>query len=278
MEKFKEFFNKSNFPDKIYNILAGEEGTVEDAITLYEEAIPTVIKQKNSFYSKEEFDTEFSKHRRKLASDINKALGSFKPRNELEKLKWEDFVEEVKTHYATELDAVKTQTDDELKTTLHGLKSEKASLLEQINALEESIESQVQTKSAEYQKKYDELQKKVTFNSIFDKLEWRKDSGHRDKKWIEGEITALYEMHPDGKLTQNGGKQAVNFKGNGHFKTVEEAVVYLYENEQMGPKHKGSDGGGNGAPDGVTIVGNARIPGELSANARKMLESHQSKD
>jgi len=280
MKRLKVFWNKLNYPKEILDNLLLEEtednaADLDNPEEIAESFLQTqrkLILDNSGLFSKEHMDAEFIKHRKKLASDINKALNVGFTRSQLDELEWNDFMNKVKEFHETSVTSASKLTDNETQDLIHKLKSEKATLLEQVRALEDSVEDKVKQRTEELEREIATETVERLFNDTFNDQEfsWNDRTKKRDQFYIKQQILDNYEVHKDGRLTQNGGKDAVNFAGNGHYKNLKEAVKYLFETEGMSPQHKGGTGAGGSEP---VVVSKVKIEGDkIGDNAQSMME------
>lgn len=286
MSRLKEFWKKLNYPMTILDDLLqepeegkGDEDDLTDPVELATEFGETqrkLIVEKSGLFTKEHMDNQFNIHRKKLASDINKSIGLGLSRSELDELEWNDFTKKAGDFVATSITEANKHTDDKLKNLVHQLKSEKAALLEQVEGIESTVESKVAEATEAIERERDIEAKENLFNKVFnqEKFDWNDTRKKIDQSYVRNVVENNYEIHRDGTVTQNGGKEAVNLSGNGFFKNLDEVVTYLFETENLSAKHKGGTGGSGGAggEGPVVVVGKTRVAGKVSDNALAMQE------
>jgi len=273
-----EFWAKMNYPPDVLRTLLtpdyeGDEAPEDypDAALLansFAETQSKLFKSTSGLFTKEDMDVEFTKHRAKQISDINKAFGLGHSRSQLTDLEWKDVLTAAKAKVDADIQEATESTDETLKSKLHDLQNEKIKIMQEKVALEESIDTQVAAKTATLEAELNKESVDRLFHDIYDEFKWPEGSKHIYQDFIRNKVSSKYEIHRDGRLTMDGGKDAINFEGNGHYTHLKDAVKYLHESEGMDPKHKGGQGGRGGA----IFSGPASIEGELSENSKAMAE------
>lgn len=264
VKRIKAFFKAANYSDavldRILTIPEEDDQEPEDVNTIAQEHLSTqetLIIDKSGLFTEADVDTKFSKYRNSLKSQINKSLSMGLTRSELSELKMDGVLSKVSDFHKDAVTAASAATDQELKDENHELKVQNASLQEKVDGIEDLVSTQVAERTSVLEAERNEEKVVNLFNSLFakDKYKWAEgNKGKRDQFYIEQTMRGHVEIHGDGKVTQNGGKQAVNFAGNGHLETLEDGIDELYAREQMHPKHRGGGGGG-----GRTRVGKIEI-------------------
>lgn len=272
----KEFWGKMNYPPEMLTTLLtpDPEGEppedypdAEELAKQFSETQQKLFKSASGLFTKEDVDTQFAQYREKIISDVNKSLGLGYTRSQLSDVEWKGILAQAKAARDKAVEEATAATDETLKSKLHELGNEKIKILQEKEALEESIEAQVAAKTAALEAELNKESVDRLYHDIYDEFKWPEQSKHIYQSFIRNTIGSKYEIHRDGKLTQDGGKEAINFEGNGHYTHLKDAVKYLYESEGMDPKHKGGQGG-----RGAIFSGAASIEGELSENSKRMAE------
>jgi hypothetical protein len=249
-----------------------DPATIEDVSAIAESFAKTQEKlliAKKDLFTKADFDREFTTHRQKLASDVNKTLNMGLTRSQIAELKWEDFVNQAGSFVSEAVTKATKITDNELKDQLHEYKSSVATLSEKLAQVEDTVEARVAERTAQLEKERNAEIVERLFQEKFANKQWVPKHAPIQKAFIKNKVLETYEIHPDAQLTQNGGKEAINFTNTGHYKTLDEAIDYLYEAHEMNPQHKG----GSGGEDKPIIVSAVKLEGgKLGDNAQAMMD------
>lgn len=274
----KTFWAKLNYPAELLDSLMTPDPEGEpsedypDAVELantFKTTQEKLILDSSGLFTKEHMDQEFEKHRISLAAEISKKLGLQMSRADIKELGWKKFVDQASETVKDSIQKASKATDDSLKDEIRTLQEEKIAAIQEKERLEDEIETRVQTKTKVLQQELNSFAVDHLFDVQFKELPFPDSHADVYQDYIRNQIESKYEIHKDGRLTQDEGKDAVNFEGNGYFKTVGEAVKYIYETKKMNPKHKGGKGGAGGSTHTVLLDGSV-IDGELSENAAAM--------
>jgi len=187
---------------------------------------------------------------RKLKKEINTSFKLGHTTRELEKIGGEEEITlksmlvAVDATHATAIEAIKTDTDEKLRTDLTELSDKYRVLKEERDDIETSSIVKIEEARNEGLGKLATMQKETLYSNTLDKMEFgsAKDLDLK-KKWIQNEIEDNYQVDPNtGELKdKETGGPAKNFTGNGHYQNVTEAATYLFEKREWGKQVNSSD-------------------------------------